>query len=522
MQTARSATCAKWSDLLDLTLDPSSARPIFQQVYLSIRDAITANTLGPGSKLPSSRELATRLKVSRTSIVVAYDQLLAEGYTVGREGSGTYVSDDVPAAILPPPAIGAKERARPVRLSVSGERYGRFGAGLEVAGKVPFAAGCCTVDARTVEAWRRIGSEQARRFDPVNLSYADPSGEPALRREIAAYVRAARAVRCDEDQIIVLSGAQQAIDLSIRTLLDPGAPVWVEDPGYGATREALSAAGARLVPVPVDANGLDVEAGIAASPDAKAVYITPSHQYPTGAVMSMARRMELLAFAARTGAWIVEDDYDSEFRYDGRPLASLQGLDRGGSVIYAGTLSKVLFPGIRLGFAVVPHALVDAFRGARFLSDRSPPTLQQAMTAEFMRRGLLTSHIRRMRQRYREARDVLIEAIGRHMGDLVEVEVPECGIQLGIHFREPLSDVAVAAAARRQGIVVKAVSPHYLAAPPRQGLVLGYSGFDNHQLRTAVAELARIVREVRAGQVEAAPSPRARPCRREEVMPAPG
>lgn len=486
---------AKWSDLLHLTLDQGSASPIFQQIYLVLREAIVANTLAPGSKLPSSRGLALRLKVSRTSVVSAYDQLLAEGYVVGREGSGTYVSDDVPAAMVTPARVAGADGSAPrQRVSVAGARYGRFAADLIPPGSLPFAAGCCSVDAKTVEAWRRIGAEQMRRFDPVNLSYADPSGELSLRREIAAYLRAARAVQCDEEQVIVLSGAQQAIDLSIRTLLDPGDPVWIEDPGYAATREALAAAGASLVPVPVDENGLDVAAGIASAARARAVYITPSHQYPTGAAMSMARRLDLLAWASQTGAWIIEDDYDSEFRYAGRPLASLQGLDRGGCVVYVGTLSKVLFPGIRLGFAVVPHHLIDVFRGARFLSDRSPPTLQQAMTAEFMRQGFLTSHIRRMRQRYKEARDVVVEAIARHLGDLVDIEVPECGIQLVIHFRDGLSDIAVAEAARRQGIIVKPVSPHYVAARPRQGLVLGYSGFDNHKLRAAAAELGRIAR----------------------------
>ncbi|AVO45320.1 PLP-dependent aminotransferase family protein [Phreatobacter cathodiphilus] len=496
---------ATWSDLLHLALDPAGDSPIFQQIYLALREAIVANTLAPGGRLPSSRALALRLGVSRTSVVSAYDQLLAEGYVVGRGGSGTYVSDEVPAVLAPPPAPGGGSAATRRSLSVAGARYGRFAAEMTLPGSLPFAAGCCSVDAKTVEDWRRIGAGQMRRLDPVNLSYADPSGEPALRREIAAYLRAARAVRCDEEQVVVLSGAQQAIDLSIRTLLDPGDPVWIEDPGYGATREALAAAGAALVPVPVDEAGLDVAAGMAAAGGARAAYITPSHQYPTGAVMSMARRLDLLAWAAQTGAWIIEDDYDSEFRYAGRPLASLQGLDRNGCVVYVGTLSKVLFPGIRLGFAVVPHQLVDVFRGARFLADRSPPTLQQAMTAEFMRQGLLVSHIRRMRQRYKEARDVVVEAIGRHLGDLVDIEVPDCGIQLVVHFRDGLSDIAVTEAARRQGLVVKPVSPHYLAAPPRQGLVLGYSGFDAHRLRAASAELGRIVRAVAEGPA-AAPS----------------
>lgn len=492
-----SVSRATWWELVHFPLDPRDERPLFQQLYLVLRKAIVAGTLAPGSRLPSSRELAARLGISRTSVIAAYDQLLAEGYVAGRRGSGTYVSEDVPVATPAKAGRPAMRKAAAVQaISAAGQRYARFGADLSLPGRQPFTTGCCLVDARTVEAWRRIGSEQMRHFDPANLAYADPGGEEALRQQVAEYLRAARAVQCEPEQIIITSGAQQAIDLSVRILLEPGDAVWVEDPGYLASRAALTAQGMQVTGVPVDEAGLMVEQGVAAAPGARAVYITPSHQYPTGAVMSMARRLELLGWAARNGAWIIEDDYDSEFRYDGPPLASLQGLDRHGCVIYVGTLSKVMFPGLRLGFAVVPPRLADAFRGARFLSDRSPPVLLQAMAAEFMRRGFLTSHIRRVRQQYREARDVVIEALGRQLGDLVETEKPGCGIQLVTHFRVPVSDLAIAEAAARHGVTVRPVSPHYLQVAPRQGLVLGYSGFDSHSLRSAAAALGRAVRSV--------------------------
>jgi GntR family transcriptional regulator/MocR family aminotransferase len=483
---------SKWAELLDLTIEHESDRPLFQQIYLMLRDAIVANALSPGSRLPSTRQLADRLAVSRTSVLSAYEQLLAEGYIVGREGSGTYVSDDVPRLIVTSPSPSSVTRTAPRQtISEAGARYREFAAELTMPDNMAFATGCCSVDASTIEAWRRVGVQQMRTLDPVNLGYADPLGELALRKEVAEYLRAARAVRCDPDQIVIVSGAQQAIDLSLRTLLDPGDAVWVEDPGYPATRAALIAAGSRLVAVPVDDGGLIVAAGITAAPDARAVYVTPSHQYPTGSVMTMSRRLELLAWASRHGAWIIEDDYDSEFRYVGRPLASLQGLDRDSCVIYVGSLSKVLFPGLRLGFAVVPRHIVDVFKGARFLSDRHPPTLLQTMAAEFMRQGFLTSHIRRMRQRYREARDAVVEAVDHHMGDLVEIEVPECGIQLVVHFKRDISDIEVSAEARRHGVAVRPVSPLYLQAARRNGLVLGYSGFAIHRLRAASAELAK-------------------------------
>jgi GntR family transcriptional regulator / MocR family aminotransferase len=483
---------SKWAEFLDLSVEPASDRPLFQQIYLLLRSAIVSHRLSAGSRLPSTRALAERLGVSRTSVVTAYEQLIAEGFIAGAAGSGTYVSHDVPPAIVtaekPAPApLTTATRS----LSAAGKRYAALSRDLPLVERRAFGTGCCSIDAATVEAWRRIGAETMRRFDPVNLGYADPLGEIALRNEVAQYLRAARAVQCEPDQVVILAGAQQAIDLTLRTVIDPGSEVWVEDPGYLATRAALTAAGAQLVPVPVDGDGLVVQEGIARAPRARAAFVTPSHQYPTGSVMAMSRRLELIAWAARSGAWIVEDDYDSEFRYVGRPLASLQGLDGDGSVIYAGSLSKILFPGVRLGFAVIPRPLIEAFRAARFLADRQPPILLQSIAAEFMRQGLLTSHIRRMRQRYREARDVVVDSITRELGDLVEVEVPECGIQLVLHFRDPISDLAVAREAREAGVIVRPVSPLYLEAPARSGLVLGYSGFDLHQLRAAATGLAR-------------------------------
>jgi GntR family transcriptional regulator / MocR family aminotransferase len=487
---------SRWADFLDLEIDLQSETPILQQIYLNLRQAILLKSLAPGSRLPSTRQLADRLGVSRTSVLSAYDRLLGEGYIEGRTGSGTYVSSEASESIITPALAIRQQRVGATRrLSKAGARYRKTALKLNPPEDIPFSAGCCSVDATTIEAWRRIGSRQLRTLDRVNLSYADPIGELSLRIEVAQYLRAARAVRCEPEQIIIVSGAQQAVDLCSRVLLDPGDPVWVEDPGYHGAQAALSGIGAKLIPVPVDESGLMVSAGIATEPNAKAAYITPSHQYPTGVVMSMRRRLDILVWARDRDAWIIEDDYDSEFRYVGRPLASLQGIDDGARVIYVGTLSKMLFPGARIGFAVVPRDLIDVFTGAKFVTDRQPATLLQAMVTDFIRQGFLNGHIRRMRQLYREARDVVVEAITRHMGDLVDVEVPEGGIQLAIHFKKAISDVEVARQARLQGIAVKPISRLYLQVDPRQGLLLGYAGFDLHTLRTASKKLAHIVRK---------------------------
>jgi GntR family transcriptional regulator/MocR family aminotransferase len=302
-------------------------------------------------------------------------------------------------------------------------------------------------------------------------------------------------VRCDPDQIIVTAGTQQAVDLAIRVLLEPGDEAWIEDPGYPLTSYALTAAGVTLRPIPVDAQGLDVAAGIRAAPRARAVFVTPSHQFPTGVVLSMARRLELLAWAREAGAWIVEDDYASEFRYSGRPLASLQGLDETGRVIYVGTLNKALFPGLRIGYAVVPRPLLRAFVGVRYVMDRQPASLFQPVVAAFMREGHFAAHVRRMRLMYREQRDVLAESLSRRAGDAVMVDVPDQGMHLVAYLRDGLSDVVVERAAREAGVVVRAMSRLYKAAPPRAALMLGFSGHRPQVIVPAAARLAQVLRE---------------------------
>lgn len=485
-----------WENLHALELTRANGTPLFRQLYLQLRSAILSRRLRPGTKLPSTRELAAQTGVSRSAVVAAYEQLLAEGYTSGKHGSGTYVSPDLPEPIDGKPQRGGKPAAATMPASMPLQPIGDFVDVTAQSDDRPFNLGRTLVDARTVELWRRLSARTFRVLSPSHFGYSDPRGTPELRKAICDYVQAARAVRCDPDQIVVTAGTQQAIDIVVRILPNLDKEVWVEDPGYPLTRQALLAAGATVRPIPVDGQGIDVGAGIASAPNARAVFVTPSHQFPTGVVLSMARRLELLAWARDKRAWIVEDDYASEFRYGGRPLASLQGLDENERVIYIGTLNKALFPGLRLGYAVVPRSLLRAFVAARYLMDRQPSTLSQAVVTAFMEEGNFAAHIRRMRLKYRDQRDELVAALERRLGADLTVSAPDQGMHLVAFTRRGLSDVAIERAGRRHGVVVRAMSRLYLAAPPRSALVLGFSGHPRQTILPAVENLVRTVEEL--------------------------
>jgi GntR family transcriptional regulator / MocR family aminotransferase len=483
---ARRQEKSGWASLCDWRrVDRQGAAPLSHQVYLQVRSAILSRSLTGGSRLPSSRALASTLGVARMSVVAAYEQLLAEGYVTARTGSRTFVSTELPEdAIDRGPARRRRHRsgppAEPDQPAYSDPR--------------PFNMGRTLLDDRSVDTWRRLMRQAARSLGPQDLGYSDANGFPVLRDAICRYLQAARAVRCEPGQIIITAGTQHATDIATRVLLRPGDRVWIEDPGYPLTRDMLVAAGMQLRPVPVDEHGLQVAAGLRTAHKARAAFVTPSHQYPLGVVLSMARRLELLAWARDYDAWIIEDDYASEFRYSGLPLASLQGLDDGDRVVYIGTLNKVLFPGLRLGYLVAPWPLQRAFVEARHLMDRQPPSLIQSVVAEFMSQGHFASHIRRMRQQYKAQRDALADALARQAGDFVTVERPDQGMHLVAGLRAGIRDLAVERAAGAGGLVARALSRTYVKARPRQGLMLGFSGFPAHAIAPAAARLAKIIR----------------------------
>ncbi|HXW24712.1 MAG TPA: PLP-dependent aminotransferase family protein [Xanthobacteraceae bacterium] len=479
-----------WAELYGWQLDRAGGAPLFRQIYAQVRAAALSGALRPGTKLPSSRAMATGLGVARASVVAAYEQLLAEGYVEGRPGSGTFVAAGLTNL---PVRRRAARSVKPRPTPAPARAFPEFERTTLQTDPRPFNTGRTLLDARTMETWRKLTHRAVRSLGANDLGYTDPCGLIELRRSLCDYLRAARAVRCEPQQIVITAGTQHALDIAIRVLLAPGDEVWVEDPGYPLTHAQLLMAKARPRPVPVDAHGIVVEAGRRAAPKARAAFVTPSHQFPTGVAMAMARRLELLAWARASGAFVVEDDYTSEFRYSGPPLASLQGLDEDERVIYVGTLNKALFPGLRIGYAVVPPALLPAFASARYLMDRQPPTLHQAVVAELMQQGHFAAHIRRMRQTYREQRDALAATLTRRAGGRLKVEVPDQGMHLVAYLDDGAADTAIEAAAQRAGIVVRAVSRFYRAATPRPGLMLGFSGFPRPLIVPAAARLAALV-----------------------------
>jgi GntR family transcriptional regulator/MocR family aminotransferase len=484
-------TSQGWADLYAWQLDRASRTPLSRQIYAQVRSAVLSGTLRAGTRVPSSRAMALQLSVARASVVSAYEQLLAEGYVESRHGSGTFISVEVAGLATRRRSVPRATKAAAV--PTSARAFPDFERSAFQGEARPFNTGRTLIDARTAESWRSLTHRAVRRLGANDLGYTDPAGLAELRANICDYLRVARAVRCEPDQIVITAGTQQAIDIAIRVLLAPGDEVWVEDPGYPLTHAQLSLAKVRPHAIPVDLQGLIVDAGQRTAPRARAVFVTPSHQFPTGVAMSMMRRLQLLAWATQSGAFIVEDDYTSEFRYSGPPLSSLQGLDHSERVIYVGTLNKALFPGLRIGYAVVPRALLRAFVGARYLIDRQPATLQQAVVSEFMQQGHFAAHIRRMRQLYREQRDALANTLTRRAAGRLEVALPDQGMHLVAYLRDGSSDIAIEAAAGRAGIVVRAISRFYRSARPRPGLMLGFSGFPRQLIVPAAARLAMLV-----------------------------
>jgi GntR family transcriptional regulator / MocR family aminotransferase len=490
----------------DIVLDHGSSAPLYRQLYERLRAAILSGQLEDGARLPSTRALASAIGVSRTTTALVYDQLLMEGYIESRVGAGTHVAQlrarppedqkagnqSLPNATSQIPAELSQRGRALLHASPPGELYSSSRASVAS----PFRAGQPDTQAFPYQLWAKLLAKRARHSLQTTTHYQEAAGYYPLREAIAAHIGITRGVRCTPEQVLITAGSQGALDLAARVLLDPGDTAWVEDPGYLGARGALLAAGAQVVPVPVDTEGIDVAAGHRLAPHARIVSVTPSHQFPTGITMSLSRRVALLEWARQAQAWILEDDYDSEYRFSGRPLEALQGLDNGQRVIYIGTFSKVLFPTLRLGYVVVPPELVAGFVAMRRFIDVHVPILEQVALADFMIQGHFTRHLRHMRTRYTERRNVLIEALRRECGDLLDVQVPEAGMHLVAWLPAHLDDRAVARLVLEQGIEIAPISKFCIAPPSRGGLMLGYANASSEELRDGVRKLARALRKL--------------------------
>ncbi|MEH2513151.1 GntR family transcriptional regulator/MocR family aminotransferase [Nitrobacteraceae bacterium AZCC 1564] len=467
------------------------------QIYSDLRAQIMDGLYGPGAALPSSRALAVELGVSRTTVTAAYDQLIAEGYLESRQGSKTRVASSFrPQALAR--AKPATSRAPTRDLSEFARRVLAFPpADLnERRPAIDFRYGDLAPDDFPVLAWKRAITRALLQKQP-RLSYSDPSGLPNLRKALQGYLGRVRGIRCDADQIIVVSGSQQALDLCARIFVNPGDGVVIENPGYPAARQVFEAVGATLHPVPVDHDGMrtdlleDVRQG-------RLAYVTPSHQYPLGSVMSVSRRQALLSWAARVGAHVIEDDYDSEYRYDTRPVEALQSLDRTDVVIYVGTLSKTLSPQLRLGYLVVPSRFAAVFSAAKRLTDRHTPTLAQSALADMLASGAYERHVRRVRRHNSERRSALLTTVKESFGDDVTISGADAGLNvvLWLHKVPRKKESQLVEAARANGIGVYPLSPLFHGTkdrPKMAGLVLGYAGTSLADVKRGIHGLARVV-----------------------------
>jgi len=489
---------------MPLLLEPRalSGQPLYRRLYRRIREGVLNGAIAPGTRLPSARTLAREEGISRNTVESALQQLRAEGFLVRRVGSGTYVRSDIRPALLRPleaavaAVSGAPRSGSLRRLSRRGEQAGATSSSdTETPAGLSFSPCLPGLEAIPLDSWKRIAARQVRR-GPASLLAPPPAGLPALREAIAGYANMNRGVRCSPEQVVVLNSTQQAIDLTARLLLDPGDDVWFEDPGYVSARNALLAAGARLIAVPVDDGGFDVARAASLAPSARLAYVTPSHQYPLGVTLSLTRRLELLEWAARSGAWVLEDDYDSELRYEGRPLASLQGMDGSGRVIYAGTFNKILFPTLRLAYLVLPPELVEPFARAKELADGSASPLHQATLAEFISEGHFSIHLRKVRELYRERRDRLLSVASDVLPSDVRLGPADSGMHVALHLPDDADDRRIAARGRQRGLATPALSS-YCIERQMSGLLVHYGNAVPSEIESGIRKLADLLRKRR-------------------------
>lgn len=488
-------------------LDPDRKPPLFRQLYDAVRTAILDGRLAAEARIPSSRDLMKQLGVSRTTVVTAIDLLIAEGYLQTIVGSGTFVSKEIPndrpfvnTRPISPEETTSRTRAplssylseHGLQLSKNATRpAGHFG------NLCAFRPGIPALDEFPVEVWSQLVRRTWRELSPSQLTYGDPSGLRSLRESVAEYLRAHRGVRCNTDQVFIVNGTQQAIDVTARLTLGQGDQVLFENPGYPNARDAFNSLGAETIPVPVDQNGADFEAAVSRYPNARLAYVTPSHQYPMGVTLSIDRRMELIRWAGENNGLILEDDYDSEYRYGQKPIPAMQGLDSQQRTVYVGSFSKVIFPALSLGYVIVPAQMIRAFEYAMSLVSRPSSLVDQYVLTDFIREGHFGRHLRRMRKTYSARRDVFVEEIHKQLPGKLEVIGGEAGLHCAVRYQGNLRDRTAALQLEAAGVITRPLSEYYApgTALGKQinGLVIGFACANFDQIREAVRTMAAIL-----------------------------
>lgn len=489
-----------------LAVDRSADEPMHRQIYSALRRYILGGQIAPHTMLPSTRSLAEDLEVGRNTVIAAYDQLLAEGFIESRGGSGTWVA-----------AIQRSREPTPLRTRAgSAERLSKRGRTIvdgpqppRNAGVINFHPGVPETASFPYSVWTSLLMRNAKSRDESVVGYVSFAGHPGLRQTIASWISVSRGISCTPDQIVIVTGAQAALDLVSRVLMDEGDTVWMEEPGYLGAKSAFLAAGGRLAPLKVDReSGWNL--ADPALPSPRLIYVTPSCQWPFGVTMRIDERLHLLDIANRHGAWIIEDDYDGEYRFRGRPVPALRGLDQADRVVYVGTFGKTLLPALRLGYLIVPRELAESFNKAVSITGQFAPLLLQATVNDFIQRGYFATHLKRMRRLYVRRQANFIRLCREHLADWVEVTENDTGMQLLARFVRPYEDAEVVAAAVKEGLDIQGISINYHSTLPRHGLLLGYTSMDERQILRAILSLRAAFMRVDRDRASQAPAARGR------------
>jgi GntR family transcriptional regulator/MocR family aminotransferase len=478
-----------------IKINKDSVTPLYIQVYEQFRQMILARRLRPGDRLPATRNLATDLGVSRTIITQGFEQLILEGYLIGKTGSGTFVASVLPDSLISAVTIEKRHETlkngkplNPAKNIIPEELLRRNSDKEDVW---PFQTGHAALDLFSYSSWCEVSKKVFKNLRQYPLGYEDAVGYEPLRNEIAKYLRTSRGVKCEAEQIVIVNGSQQGLNLIVESLLKKGDSIWLEDPGYHGMKFVCMNRDVKICPVPVEKDGINVNFGIDKFPGAKLAYITPSHQFPLGVTLSLKKRLQLLEWASKNNMWILEDDYDSEFRYEGRPLASLQGLDNSGTVIYSGTFSKVLFPGLRLAYLVLPTIeMVYELKKMKGMMDRQSPILDQIILSKFMEEGHFLRHIRKMRLIYSERRKILVNLIEENLGDYLSIEPSSAGMNLTAWISERIDVRKLKEEIIKGNLIVPFINEYSIENFIKPAISLGFTGFTKYKLKTGVQKLA--------------------------------